>query len=92
MLIAELDALQPSILTLEASYLWGLDLSGSLQGADGVGGLSAVTDGKTGSTSYPEAKKGHARLDTTEIYTEVSIHHPCEVYEKTHPNAQTKGT
>jgi len=33
---------------------------------------------------------GHARLDTTEIYTEVSIHHLREVYEKTHPNAQGK--
>jgi integrase/recombinase XerD len=33
---------------------------------------------------------GHARLDTTEIYTEVSIHHLREVYEKTHPNAQPK--
>ena len=34
------------------SYLWGLDLSGSLQGAGGVGGLLAVTDSETG-TSYP---------------------------------------
>lgn len=33
---------------------------------------------------------GHARLDTTQIYTEVSIHHLREVYNKTHPNAQTK--
>jgi site-specific recombinase XerD len=32
---------------------------------------------------------GHARLDTTEIYTEVSIHYLREVYEKTHPNAQS---
>ena len=34
------------------SYLWGLDLSGSLQGAGGVGGLLAVTDSEMG-TSYP---------------------------------------
>lgn len=33
---------------------------------------------------------GHARLDTTEIYTEVSIHHLREVYEKTHPSSLTK--
>jgi integrase/recombinase XerD len=33
---------------------------------------------------------GHARLDTTEIYTEVSIRHLREVYNQTHPNAQTK--
>jgi integrase/recombinase XerD len=35
---------------------------------------------------------GHARLDTTEIYTEVSIRHLREVYNQTHPNAQAKGT
>jgi site-specific recombinase XerD len=35
---------------------------------------------------------GHARLDTTQIYTEVSIQYLREVYNKTHPNAQTKGT
>ena len=34
------------------SYLWGLDLSGSLQGAGGVGGLLAVTDSEIG-TSCP---------------------------------------
>ena len=33
---------------------------------------------------------GHARLDTTQIYTEDSIHHLREVYNKTHPNAQAK--
>lgn len=30
---------------------------------------------------------GHARLDTTQIYTEVSIQYLREVYNKTHPNA-----
>jgi len=33
-------------------YLWGLDLSGTEQGAGGVGGLLAVTDEVAGSTSY----------------------------------------
>jgi RHS repeat-associated protein len=37
--------------TLVESYLWGMDLSGSMQGAGGVGGLLAVTD-STGSY-YP---------------------------------------
>lgn len=33
---------------------------------------------------------GHARLDTTQIYTEVSIQYLRKVYNKTHPNAQAK--
>jgi len=37
-LVAEMDATN----NLIRSYLWGLDLSGSLQGAGGVGGLIAV--------------------------------------------------
>jgi len=32
-------SLQTSNLTLQTSYLWGLDLSGTMQGAGGVGGL-----------------------------------------------------
>jgi RHS repeat-associated protein len=37
--------------TLAKTYLWGMDLSGSMQGAGGVGGLLAVSDGAT--TCYP---------------------------------------
>ena len=37
--------------TLHATYLWGLDLSGSMQGAGGVGGLLSVTSGST--SFYP---------------------------------------
>jgi RHS repeat-associated protein len=33
--------------TLAKTYTWGLDLSGSMQGAGGVGGLLAVTEGTT---------------------------------------------
>ena len=36
--------------------------------------------------------QGRARLETTQIYTEVSIQYLREVYNKTHPNAQAKGT
>ncbi len=35
------------------SYLWGLDLSGSLQGAGGVGGLLCRIEGRDGSPSRP---------------------------------------
>jgi RHS repeat-associated protein len=37
--------------TLSKSYTWGMDLSGSMQGAGGVGGLLAVSEGAT--THYP---------------------------------------
>ncbi|MGJ8635154.1 MAG: hypothetical protein ACSHX7_14655, partial [Luteolibacter sp.] len=37
--------------TLTKTYLWGMDLSGTMQGAGGVGGLLAVT--QEGSTYYP---------------------------------------
>jgi len=36
---------------LSKSYVWGMDLSGSMQGAGGVGGLLAVAEGAT--THYP---------------------------------------
>ncbi|HBC89086.1 MAG TPA: hypothetical protein DCZ94_19275 [Lentisphaeria bacterium] len=38
---------------LQESYLWGEDLSGSLQGAGGVGGLLAVSIPSTSSTYVP---------------------------------------
>jgi len=37
--------------TLSKSYVWGMDMSGSMQGAGGVGGLLAVND--TAATYYP---------------------------------------
>ena len=37
--------------TLSKSYVWGMDLSGSMQGAGGVGGLLSVNDGND--TYYP---------------------------------------
>jgi RHS repeat-associated protein len=41
-LIAELDALNAS--TLLSSYVWGSDLSGTMQGAGGIGGLLFIRD------------------------------------------------
>jgi RHS repeat-associated protein len=48
-LIAELNALNSS--TLLRSYVWGLDLSGSVQGAGGVGGLLEVVYYDSGTTN-----------------------------------------
>jgi hypothetical protein len=44
-LISQLNATNNAVVR---SYLWGSDLSGSLQGAGGVGGLLAVTDTANG--------------------------------------------
>ena len=45
-LAAKYDA-QVSGLSLQVSYTWGTDLSGSLQGAGGVGGLLSAKDGSS---------------------------------------------
>jgi hypothetical protein len=45
-LLADLNATNNAVIR---SYVWGLDLSGSLQGAGGVGGLLAVNDAENGS-------------------------------------------
>ncbi|MGJ8676388.1 MAG: RHS repeat domain-containing protein [Akkermansiaceae bacterium] len=39
---------QNAIFTMQKSYTWGLDLSGSAQGAGGVGGLLSVRDHNSG--------------------------------------------
>ena len=39
--------------SLLRSYLWGLDLSGTPQGAGGVGGLLAETDAENSTTCFP---------------------------------------
>jgi len=48
-LIAELNATNNAVIR---SYIWGSDLSGTLQGAGGVGGLLAVCDAANG-THFP---------------------------------------
>ncbi len=50
-LVLELDATQTPAVTLK-TYTWGLDLSQSLQGAGGVGGLLAVRDAATSETYW----------------------------------------
>ncbi|WP_166647151.1 RHS repeat-associated core domain-containing protein [Prosthecobacter fusiformis] len=45
-LVAELDALRGE--AVERAYIWGKDLSGTMSGAGGVGGLLGLYDGRTG--------------------------------------------
>ena len=49
---------------IQNSYSWGMDLSGSMQGAGGVGGLLAVTNHNLRLTSFPP---------TMEMATSVNI-------------------
>lgn len=52
-MIAEINVpVGTSNFSLVASYAWGLDLSGSFQGAGGVGGLLAITDVATTATHF----------------------------------------
>ncbi len=54
--VAEFSPLEPSGLKLDASYVWSLDLSNTLQGAGGVGGLlsvSQITDNQQQITRLP---------------------------------------
>jgi RHS repeat-associated protein len=51
-LICEFDASSSQPGTLVRSYIWGTDLSGSMQSLGGVGGLLKVTDAPLGSTTH----------------------------------------
>ena len=50
-LLAELDVIQS--MAVRRSFVWGLDLSGDLAGAGGVGGLLLVRDEVSGKDYYP---------------------------------------
>jgi RHS repeat-associated protein len=58
-LLAELTA---SNLQLTASYVWGLDLSGSLQGAGGVGGLLFASSTTLGSSLQAPCYDGNGNV------------------------------
>jgi RHS repeat-associated protein len=45
--VAVLDVSSPSPFALSRTYTWGSDLSGSMQGAGGVGGLLSTKDGSS---------------------------------------------
>ena len=67
-LIAEYGGVQSAgevLFYLQASHIWGLDLSGTLQGAGGVGGLLATAlsdDGFLSSQSYFPAFDGNGNI------------------------------
>jgi RHS repeat-associated protein len=59
-LVAELDALSSS--TQLRAYTWGLDLSGSMQGAGGVGGLLGVSYHGSSTTNCFVASDGNGNV------------------------------
>jgi len=61
-LCAEIDALNPQPRTLIRSYVWGTDLSGSLQGAGGVGGSVKLTYHGTQTTNAFVAYDGNGNV------------------------------
>jgi len=61
-LCAEMDALNPQPRTLIRSYVWGTDLSGSLHGAGGVGGLVKLTYHGTQTTNAFVAYDGNGNV------------------------------
>jgi RHS repeat-associated protein len=50
------------VLTLKKTYLWGTDLSGSIQGAGGVGGLLLITDHSALLTSHYPTYDGNGNI------------------------------
>jgi RHS repeat-associated protein len=61
-LICEFDASSSQPGTIIRSYIWGTDLSGSMQGAGGVGGLLKVTDYVGSTTHHFVAYDGNGKV------------------------------
>jgi RHS repeat-associated protein len=59
-----LRAILDPALNLQSSFMWGLDLSGSLQGAGGVGGLLLVTHHSSPVTSSFTCYDGNGNVTT----------------------------
>jgi len=72
--IGEYDATN----SLQRSYTRGLDLSGSRQGAGGIGGLLALTD-STGSYSYFTDGNGNV-VDLTDAYGNSAAHYEYDPF------------
>ncbi|MDV7399347.1 RHS repeat domain-containing protein, partial [Arthrospira platensis SPKY1] len=70
-LIAEIDASGDVV----RSYVWGLDLSGTFQGAGGVGGLLSVDSGSTVALAVYDGN------GNVMAYTDASTRSPIAEYE-----------
>ena len=77
-LIQELDASG----TVQKSYAWGLDLSQNLQGAGGVGGLLAMTDG-TDTFLYCYDGNGNVGQLVNAATGDIAAHYEYDPFGKT---------
>jgi RHS repeat-associated protein len=79
-------AIQNSTFTIQNSYLWGIDLSGSMQGAGGVGGLlmtSLITNNSITSNYFPTYDGNGNVSEYLNESGEVSAHYEYDPFGKT---------
>jgi RHS repeat-associated protein len=79
-------AIQNSTFTIQNSYLWGIDLSGTLQGAGGVGGLlmtSLITNNSITSNYFPTYDGNGNVSEYLNESGEVSAHYEYDPFGKT---------
>jgi RHS repeat-associated protein len=79
-------AIQNSTFTIQNSYLWGIDLSGTLQGAGGVGGLlmtSLITNNSITSNYFPTYDGTGNVSEYLNESGEVSAHYEYDPFGKT---------
>jgi len=90
--IAEYSTTNNSSINIHKSFLWGIDLSGSFQGAGGVGGLLAATIHDPQSTIYYPTDDGNGNvseyLDSTGAAT---AHFEYDPFGNTVVNTDTAG-
>jgi RHS repeat-associated protein len=73
-----------SLFTIHSSYLWGLDISGSIQGAGGVGGLLQITDHSTLLTHHFPIYDGNGNVtEYIDISENVVAHYEYDAFGNT---------
>lgn len=76
--------------TLAKAYTWGQDLSGSMQGAGGVGGLLAVKENSSGNSHYPTYDGNGNVSEYLDSTGTVSAHYEYDAFGKTVVSNGTK--
>jgi RHS repeat-associated protein len=80
-LVAEIEQGVSSSATTNV-YVWGLDLSGTLQGAGTIGGLLAISRNGTNALSFADANGNITDLIDAALPTNVLAHYEWDAYGK----------